>query len=240
MDNVERRAWMISLILHGGLVLVTLIGFGGGPTNPPLPPLPPLPEMVDRPEAIKKTPPPAALPELEMVLAEDAVLPVTADVALPALPLGQASVPILMPSSLAPKAKEASAGTDHTLPDIVKSGAEVATLPTLETIRAKRSAALPANWEEDNRRTAATTLQMFLEQKFWQQWRALSTRISQRDLVLWIETDSTNHIARGGLFHCSTGLEDLDRSIEHWLTHSLVGLPPVAPNTTHYIRIRLP
>ena len=89
-------------------------------------------------------------------------------------------------------------------------------------------------------RTAATTVQIFIENTFRARWAGLRTRITRRDLILWLRVDAGGRIASGGLFQCSTGLADLDRAIERWLTTEVTGLPRIEAGVDHFIRVELP
>lgn len=223
MDGTDRRAWLSSLVLHGILVAAALIHVAGG--DPPPPPA----VAVPAPET------PATAP---LILAEDAFVPLPQSQPLPDRPLPEA--PILRATSLAPRADEASSGQLHTEPEPPTPARwDARATPILDALRGQARSA-PRDWDEDNRRTAATTLQIFIENTFRARWSGLRTRISRRDLVLWLRVDAGGRITGGGLFHCSTGLADLDRAIERWLTTEVAGLPRIEAGIEHFVRVELP
>lgn len=223
MDGTDRRAWSISLVLHGVLVAVSLIRLASDDVQPPADTATPIPEA------------PTTAP---LILAEDAFVPLPLGQPLPDRPLPEA--PILRATSLAPQAAEASPGQ-------IRAKAEPPTqtqwdaqaTPILDALRGQARSA-PRDWDEDNRRTTATTLQIFIENTFRTRWTGLRTRITRRDLVLWLRVDSAGRITDGGLFHCSTGLPDLDRGIERWLTTEVTGLPRIEAGIEHFVRVELP
>lgn len=229
IDPLTRKAWLLSVVIHAVVVAISVIGLFPRRSPPPPPqttPVAPLPEQADDLGAL--------------ILAEDSFAPPPPAPALADLPLSPTVVP-LAAASLAPAGREASRGSsgDARAPLALPPLAAPAT-PELDALRTRMSAPRPRDWGEDNRRNAATSLQIFIENAFWERWRGHATRITNRTLVLWLETGSDNRILRGGLFRSSTGVEELDRAIEAWLVSGVVGLPPIDAASIHYVRITLP
>lgn len=224
MDGTDRRAWLVSLVLHGVLVAAASIRIADG--DPP----PPSDAAVPAAPDVPTTAP--------LILAEDAFVPLPLGQPLPDRPL--ADLPILHATSLAPRAEAASPGpvrAEDEPPTPARWDARAT--PILDALRGQARSA-PRDWDEDNRRTAATTVQIFIENTFRARWAGLRTRITRRDLILWLRVDAGGRIASGGLFQCSTGLADLDRAIERWLTTEVTGLPRIEAGVDHFIRVELP
>jgi hypothetical protein len=230
MDAVDRRAFTVSLVIHGVLIAVTLIGIH------PRGPEAPIPE----PSTVL-APAPAAQEDLGFTLAEDAFAVVPAAPTLPALgarPLSERilhATPMLPPGPLTSRGSSGTQTQNLRLPE-----STAATNSELTALQARLSTPRAVDSAEDNRRNAATSLQIFLENAFQRQWRQQATRITNRTLVIWIETNRANQIERGGLYHCTTGVADLDLAIDRWLVSGTIGLPPITPGVIHYVRIEIP
>ena len=87
-------------------------------------------------------------------------------------------------------------------------------------------------------RTAADHLDMRLKDAYWNQWRRYDPLITRRKLFIRLVVDSRGLVADSALV-TSTGVEDLDLAIEHWLRTASLGLPPIAPGTNHYLSATL-
>ncbi len=232
IDPLTRSAWLMSVIIHAVVVLIATIGLFPRRSPPPQPP---------QEQAMPAAPAPDKTDAFgDLILAEDSFAAPPSATTLPAAPLPPGIVP-MVPTSMARPDRDTSRGQSGTQrSDIALPPLDAPPTPELERIRSRMSARAATDWAEDRRRTTAQAFDMMLDRAYRAQWRHFATRITNRDLVFWLQTDHLGHVTQGGLFHSTTGVEELDRAITHWLLHGDLQLPPIDAASIEYIRIRLP
>jgi hypothetical protein len=102
--------------------------------------------------------------------------------------------------------------------------AEAVATPLGDALRGQRSnPRLSA--EAASRATGADHLDYIIGEAYRRLWRGYASQITNRILVIEVEADGTGTVHRAGLFHCTTGVPELDRAITAWLVQEEVNLP---------------
>jgi hypothetical protein len=218
MDTIERKSWGLSLAIHVALVVVSLFSFrlpawSSRSASPPLPPAPT-----------------AAQHSGEVVLAPDAASGEGLG-AFPALPplSGQPapSADVIVPASTSFPGKERSRGDrpGRSAPvDLPKASA--LSTPTMDALLGQRSNPTLSK-DAANRATAADFVDFKVKQHYSEKWKGYASQITNRSLVVELVADEHAVIRRAALFHCTTGVADLDRAICDWLVEERTNLPPI-------------
>lgn len=232
IDPLTRSAWLTSVIVHAVVILIATVGLF--PRRSPPPP----PQEHAAPAA--PTAPEQADAFGDLILAEDSFAVPPAATTLPAAPLPSGIVPVVPTSMARPDidTSRGQAGTQRS--DIALPPLDAPPTPELERIRSRMSARAATDWAEDHRRTTVNHLAFLIHRNYMAQWRHHATGITNRDLVLWLQTDPQGRITQGGLFQCTTGVEELDLAITYWLLNGDFRLPPIDAASIEYFRIRLP
>lgn len=231
IDPLTRSAWLMSVIIHAVVVVIATVGLFPRRSPPPPPqdqtvPAAPAPEPADT--------------FGDFILAEDSFAAPPAATTLPAAPLPPGIVPVV-PTSMARPDRDTSRGQSGTQrSDIALPPLDAPPTPELERIRSRMSARAATDWAENHRRDTAGHLYYLIHHAYLARWRHHATRITNRDLVVWLQSDPQGRIIQGGLFQCTTGVEELDRAITHWLLNEKLGLPQLDAASIEYFRIKLP
>lgn len=238
IDRLTRRALTISLGVHAALLLATFVAFGpSDPTRPPEPPRPmPAPA---RPAPTAKPMAPAPAPT---VRAEDRIQPAAGP--LPAL--GPGGHP---PTVVSHRPTDRMAGTTTTRgrdgegdAPAVLPAATPGQAPTLAALQG-RTRNVRLDDELVRLQTARTMIELAARAEYRRTWSTHSTRITRRDLIVWVQLDARGYVLRGGLFHCSTGVAEVDAAIGRWLNaagEDRIRLPSLPTGVTHHLELRLP
>lgn len=224
MDAIARKSWLLSFAVHAVLVLVSLFGFRLPVPAPRAPASPP--------------PVPAAATGGEIVLAPDAAFPASPHAVLPPLTAS-------LPTSIAPAATSfpgrfTSRGdhSDRSAP-VALPQASAATTPLSDALRGQQTN--PAlSREAANRATAADHLDFLIYHAFPRLWRGYATQLTNRRLIIEVIADERGIIRRATLFHCTTGVPDLDRALADWLVEQGTSLPRLPAGQALRFSVRLP
>ncbi len=233
IDPLTRSAWLSSVIIHAVVILIATVGLFPRRSPPPailleqaVPAAPAAPKQAD------------AFGDL--IFAEDSFVVAPKPPALPPAPLPSGIVP-MVPTSMARPDRDTSRGQSGTQrSDIALPPLNAPPTPELERIRSRMSARAATDWAENHRRDTAQHLDYLIRHAYLARWRHHATSITNRDLVVWLQPDAQGRIVQGGLFMCTTGVEELDRAITHWLLNEKLGLPQLDAASIEFFRIRLP
>ena len=217
MDAIERKSWVLSLVIHAALVVVSLFGIG-------------LPVLALRSASSSPPPPPqVSAPHVsgDIVLAPESVDGGSGS--LPPLPsLSASSSPDVQAIAPAPTNY---AGNEHSRGDQTRHRAPV-DLPQASAVPTPLSDALRGQRENPqlsieaaNRATAADHIDFIINRAYPRLWRGFATQITNKRLIIEVIADERGIIRRASLFHCTTGVADLDRAITDWLVQQGTSVP---------------
>ena len=226
MDALERKSWALSLAIHAALVLSSLFSFG-------------VPILALRSAAHPPPPTPATPSRGEVVLAPEVVgsggMPV-----LPSLPALAAQPSVITPAATSFAGEIRSRGMSPSLSSpVVLPQASTQPTPLSDALRGQQ--ANPAlSREAANRATAADHLDFLVYNAFPRLWRGYATQITNRRLVIEVIADERGVIRRAALFHCTTGVPELDRAIADWLVEQGTSLPRLPAGQALRFAVALP
>ena len=226
MDAIERKSWVLSLAIHVAVVLSSWFSFG-------------IPVLALRSAANQPPAAPAAPTLGEVVLAPDSA---TAGgmATLPSLPplAGQPTVITPAATSFAGELRSRGSSPSRTAPVALPQATAPAT-PLSDALRGQH--ANPAlSREAANRATAADHLDFLIYGAFPRLWRGYATQLTNRRLVIEVIADERGVIRRAALFHCTTGVSELDRAITDWLVEQGTSLPRLPAGQALRFAVALP
>jgi hypothetical protein len=214
MDSIERKSWALSLAIHVALVLISLFGIG-------------IPVLALRSASPPPQPVPAPRATGEVVLAPESVDGGSGS--LPPLPSLSASplrgIQAIVPAPTNFPGKERSRGdSPGQRAPVELPQASAAPTPMSDALRGQH-ANPQLSAEAANRATAADHIDFIIKRAYPKLWRGFATQITNRNLFIEIIADERGIIRQANLFHCTTGVPDLDRAITDWLVQQGTNVP---------------
>jgi len=230
MDAIEKKSWVLSVAIHAALVLMSLFSFG-------------VPVLALRSAANSLPPiPPDSQRHGEVVLAPDS----TASAALGGLPplpplSGQPapSADVIQPAETSFPGNDRSRGDrpGHVAP--VELPRASMPSPLSDALRGQHSNP-SLSVDAASRAAAADHVDFLVNYHYPRLWRGYASQITNKLLVIEVVADERSIIRKAALFHCTTGVPELDRAICDWLVEQGTSLPRLPAGQALRFAVNLP